>query len=251
MNAMLYVRGRPIDYDLWESEGAAGWGWQDVEPYFSRAEDYAAGADEIHGAGGPLRTANVRSPHDLTNQFYAAAEAAGIPYNRDYNGPEQDGVSPSQVTQHGGKRWSAADAYLKPNIKRPNLTVRTNVTVRGLRLEGDRVTGLELAGPARALRGRGRGPRRDPVRRLIRLPAATDGLGHRARRPPGQRGRDRTPRPARRGPEPARPPLLRVHLGRPRRTEPARRREAAGDARMAAAQVGPADLAGGRGPGRS
>ncbi len=56
MNAMLYVRGRPIDYDLWESEGATGWGWQDVEPYFRRAEDYAAGADEIHGAGGPLRT---------------------------------------------------------------------------------------------------------------------------------------------------------------------------------------------------
>ena len=87
MNAMLYVRGRPIDYDLWESEGATGWGWQDVEPYFRRAEDHAAGADEIHGAGGPLRTMKVRSPHDLTNQFYAAAEAAGIPYNRDYNGP--------------------------------------------------------------------------------------------------------------------------------------------------------------------
>ena len=146
MNAMLYVRGRPIDYDLWESEGAAGWGWNDVEPYFRRAEDYAAGADEIHGAGGPLRTAKVRSPHDLTNQFYAAAEAAGIPYNRDYNGPEQDGVSPSQVTQHGGKRWSAADAYLKPNIKRPNLTVRTNASVRALELSGARVTGVELAG---------------------------------------------------------------------------------------------------------
>ena len=146
MNAMLYVRGRPLDYDLWESEGAAGWGWQDVEPYFRRAEDHAAGADEIHGAGGPLRTSKVRSPHDLTNQFYAAAEAAGVPYNRDYNGPEQDGVSPAQVTQHGGKRWSAADAYLKPNIKRPNLHVRTNVAVRGLQLEGDRVTGVELAG---------------------------------------------------------------------------------------------------------
>ncbi|HEX5910300.1 MAG TPA: GMC family oxidoreductase N-terminal domain-containing protein [Thermoleophilaceae bacterium] len=146
MNAMLYVRGRPIDYDLWESEGATGWGWQDVEPYFRRAEDHAGGADEIHGAGGPLRTMKVRSPHDLTNQFYAAAEAAGIPYNRDYNGPEQDGVSPSQVTQHGGKRWSAADAYLKPNMKRPNLTVRTNATVLGLDLEGDRVTGVRLSG---------------------------------------------------------------------------------------------------------
>jgi choline dehydrogenase len=145
MNAMLYVRGRPLDYDMWESQGAAGWGWSDVEPYFKKAEDYSGGADEVHGEGGPLRTTKVRSPHDLTNQFYAAAEAAGIPYNPDYNTPEQEGVSPAQVTQHGGRRWSTADAYLKPNAKRPNLTVRTKVQVTGLEMDGERVTGVRLA----------------------------------------------------------------------------------------------------------
>jgi len=145
MNAMLYVRGRPLDYDLWESEGAEGWGWAGVEPYFKRAEDYSGGADEIHGAGGPLRTTKVRSPHELTNQFYAAAEAAGIPYTRDYNSPEQDGAGPAQVTQHSGARWSTADAYLKPNLGRPNLTVRTKVKVEGLELEGDRVVGVRVS----------------------------------------------------------------------------------------------------------
>src|SRR3954452_17188587 len=124
MNAMLYVRGRPLDYDLWEKQGAAGWGWNDVLPYFLKAEDNSRGASEFHGAGGPLRVTDQRSPRSsVDRRLLAASEAAGIRRVPDYNGPEQDGVSMFQVTQHRGRRWSAADAYLKPVMGRPNLEV--------------------------------------------------------------------------------------------------------------------------------
>ena len=79
MNAMLYVRGRPLDYDLWEAQGAAGWGWRDVLPYFLKSEDDARGASEFHGAGGPLRVSNQRSPRaEVDRRLIAASEAAGI-----------------------------------------------------------------------------------------------------------------------------------------------------------------------------
>src|SRR5947199_8145384 len=114
MNAMLYVRGRPLDYDLWEAQGAAGWGWEDVRPYFLRAENNERGASEHHATGGPLNVSDERSPRPVVKRFFAAAEAAGIPYVDDYNGPEQDGAALVQVTQRNGRRFSAADAYLKP-----------------------------------------------------------------------------------------------------------------------------------------
>jgi choline dehydrogenase-like flavoprotein len=129
MNAMLYVRGRPLDYDLWEREGAAGWGWDQVRPYFLRAENNERGASEHHAVGGPLNVADSRSPRPLTKRFIEAAEHVGIPQIADYNGPEQDGVSRVQVTQRNGKRWSTADGYLRPARKRPNLTVRTRALV--------------------------------------------------------------------------------------------------------------------------
>src|SRR3954463_11826789 len=114
MNAMLYVRGRPLDYDLWERQGAPGWGWQDVLPYFLRSEDNARGASEFHGAGGPLRVEEQRSPRRINRRIIAASAAAGIPETADYNTPEQDGVAPFQVTQRGGRPWRAADAVLNP-----------------------------------------------------------------------------------------------------------------------------------------
>ncbi len=146
MNAMLYVRGRPLDYDLWARDGAEGWGWEDVRPYFLRAEDNERGASEHHAVGGPVRVEDERSPRPLTARFLAAAEAAGVPRIDDYNGPEQDGVSPVQVTQRNGRRWSAADAYLRPAMKRPNVEVLTKRLVTGLELAGGRVTGVRLAG---------------------------------------------------------------------------------------------------------
>jgi choline dehydrogenase len=145
MNAMLYVRGRPLDYDLWESQGATGWGWDGVQPYFLRAEHNERGASEHHAVGGPMNIADARSPRELTAQFLAAAQAAGIPNVPDYNGPEQDGSSMVQVTQKNGRRWSAADAYLRPAMRRRNLQVVTDATVLGLELAGDRVTGVRYA----------------------------------------------------------------------------------------------------------
>jgi choline dehydrogenase-like flavoprotein len=139
MNAMLYVRGRPLDYDLWD---VPGWRWADVLPYFLRAEDYAPGPAEHHAQGGPLRVDLERSPRSLTGRFLAAAQAAGIPRIADYNGPEQDGAALVQVTQHNGRRWSANDAYLRPVRKRENLQIATGAMVERVRLTGGRATGV-------------------------------------------------------------------------------------------------------------
>ncbi|HEX4438301.1 MAG TPA: GMC family oxidoreductase N-terminal domain-containing protein [Solirubrobacteraceae bacterium] len=144
MNAMLYVRGRPLDYDSWEAQGAPGWGYEDVLPYFIRSEDNVRGASEYHGTGGPLKVSEQRSPRALNGKLLAASEAAGIPRIADYNGPEQDGVSMFQVTQRNGQRFSAADAYLRPAMTRPNLEVRTGVEVRGVELDGGRATGVRI-----------------------------------------------------------------------------------------------------------
>ena len=130
MNAMLYVRGRPLDYDLWEAQGAAGWGWEDVRPYFLRAEDNERGASEHHAVGGPLHVADERSPRPLTARVPAAPpRPPGSRVVPDYNGPEQDGARLAQVTQRNGRRWSTADAYLRPALKRPNLEVVTGAHV--------------------------------------------------------------------------------------------------------------------------
>ncbi|HEX4305338.1 MAG TPA: GMC family oxidoreductase N-terminal domain-containing protein, partial [Solirubrobacterales bacterium] len=145
MNAMLYVRGHPLDYDGWEAAGAEGWGWEDVRPYFLRAEDNARGASEHHAVGGPLRVEDERSPRPLTGRFLAACEIAGIPRIDDYNGPEQDGAALAQVTQRGGRRWSAADAYLRPALGRPNLDLITGAQVLGIEIRGGRAVGVRHA----------------------------------------------------------------------------------------------------------
>jgi choline dehydrogenase-like flavoprotein len=144
MNAMLYVRGRPIDYDLWEQQGATGWGWDDVRPYFLKAENDERGASEHHGVGGPVNIQNQRSPRRISGDFIAAAQAAGIPRSADYNSPEQDGVGMFQIFQKNGRRWSTADAYLRPAMKRDNVEVITHALVEGLVIEGNRVTGVRI-----------------------------------------------------------------------------------------------------------
>ena len=146
MNAMLYVRGRPLDYDGWDAQGAPGWSYEDVLPYFLRAEDNVRGPSEYHGAGGPLRVSEQRSPRPLDRRLIAATEATGIRRIADYNGPEQDGVSMFQVTQKNGRRFSAADAYLRPALSRPNLEVRTGATVLGVALEDGHAVGLRVGG---------------------------------------------------------------------------------------------------------
>ena len=148
MNAMLYVRGRPLDYDGWAAQGAPGWAYADVLPYFKKSEDNVRGASEFHGVGGPLRVSEQRSPRPIDRILLEACLAAGIPRIADYNGPEQDGASMFQVTQLDGRRWSTADAFLKPVLRRPNLDVRVKAAVLGVEFQGDRAVG------ARVRRGR-------------------------------------------------------------------------------------------------
>ena len=149
MNAMLYVRGRPLDYDGWAAQGAPGWGWRDVLPYFRKSEDNVRGASEWHGAGGPLRVSEQRSPRPLDRRLIAATEAVGIRRVDDINGPEQDGVSMFQVNQRDGQRCSCADAFLAPVAGRPNLKVRTRATVLGVVLDGARAIGVRVGGRGR------------------------------------------------------------------------------------------------------
>ena len=142
MNAMLYVRGHPLDYEKWEAGGATGWGWDGMRPYFLRAEDNANGASEHHAAGGPLRVEDERSPRRLTRNFLDSCVAAGIPRAADYNGPEQDGAALAQVTQRNGRRWSTADAYLRPARRRKNLTVVPGAQVVAVELVEGRASGV-------------------------------------------------------------------------------------------------------------
>jgi choline dehydrogenase-like flavoprotein len=142
MNAMMYVRGRPLDYDGWRDAGCDGWGYEDVLPYFRRMENNERGASEVHGAGGPLTVSDLRTPRPLTARFLEAAQAAGIPHNPDINSPEQDGVSLSQVTIRNGRRWSSADAYLRPARRRPNLDIQTGAQALGIEFAGDRAIGV-------------------------------------------------------------------------------------------------------------
>ena len=142
MNAMLYVRGRPLDYDLWEADGCPGWGWKDVKPYFLKSEDNSRGSSEDHSTGGPLRVEDPRSPRELTHRFLEAADSVGIPYIDDYNGPEQDGAAIAQVTQRRGRRWSTNDAYLSPARKRPNLTILTGTDALNIEFDGPRAIGV-------------------------------------------------------------------------------------------------------------
>ena len=165
MNAMLYVRGRPLDYDLWEADGCPGWGWNDVKPYFLKAEDNSRGPSDDHATGGPLRVEDPRSPRELTRTFLRSAETLGIPYIEDYNGPEQDGAAIAQVTQRGGRRWSTNDAYLAPARRRPNLEVLTGADVLRVEFEGGRAGGVSYT------RGRRRSEHFAAARREVILSA--------------------------------------------------------------------------------
>jgi len=144
MNAMIYIRGNPADYDEWQALGCDGWGWNDVLPYFLRAEDNERGASALHNTGGPLTVSDGRSRHPLMDAWVEAAEQAGLQRNADFNGPQQEGVGFYQLTQRSGMRCSAAVAYLHPAMQRPNLHVMTDALVTRLLLEGKRIVGVEV-----------------------------------------------------------------------------------------------------------
>ena len=144
-NAMVFQRGHRVDFDKWAELGNTGWSWADVLPYFRRLENWAGESSALRGRGGPLEVTTLRDPNPLTRAFVAAAEAIGIPRNPDYNAESMDGVSAAQVTQRRGRRWSAADAYLKPNRSRPNLTVITGKHAARVIVENRRAAGVAFA----------------------------------------------------------------------------------------------------------
>jgi choline dehydrogenase len=144
INGLLYVRGQQQDYDHWRQLGCTGWSFEDVLPYFRRAEDQERGADALHGAGGPLAVSDLRERNPLALAFIEAAAELGFPRNPDFNGPTQEGVGLYQVTARKGWRCSAAKAYLRPAARRPNLTVVTEAHSTGLVLEGRRAAGVQV-----------------------------------------------------------------------------------------------------------
>ncbi|MFM0125870.1 GMC family oxidoreductase N-terminal domain-containing protein [Paraburkholderia sp. RL18-101-BIB-B] len=146
INAMVYTRGQPADYDGWERDGCTGWGFRDgVLPYLRRMEDNERLCNEYHGVGGPLGVSDLISVNELTKAFVLAGQEAGMPYNSDFNGAQQEGVGVYQVTQRNGKRCSAAVGYLRDARSRPNLTVRTDCLVSRVVIENGRAVGVEFA----------------------------------------------------------------------------------------------------------
>jgi len=142
VNAMIYIRGNRADYDSW---GTPGWAWDDLFPYFLKAEDNERGASEWHGAGGPLPVSDQRSGNVITPAFVDAGTEAGLDRNEDFNGAAQEGVGMYQVTQRGGLRASAAVAYLHPAMERPNLTVMPYMHAERLIFDGNRAVGADVA----------------------------------------------------------------------------------------------------------
>jgi choline dehydrogenase len=144
INAMVYIRGNRVDYDEWrEQYGCDGWGYDELLPYFKRAEDNERGADHYHGAGGPLAVQDGRARSLLCGAWLEAAKAVGLADNGDFNGAGQDGVGWYQLTCRNGMRCSASVAYLHPALARPNLDLVTDLSVTRVLLEHGRATGVE------------------------------------------------------------------------------------------------------------
>lgn len=143
INAMIYMRGQPQDYDGWAAAGCEGWSWREVLPFFLKAEDQARGPSALHAVGGPLRVEDLRYRNVLSEAFVAAGIACGFPPNDDFNGPTQEGIGFYQVTQRDGRRCSAAAAYLHPVRTRSNLQVLTRALACRVLLAGKRAIGVE------------------------------------------------------------------------------------------------------------
>jgi choline dehydrogenase len=145
INGLIYIRGQRQDFDWWRQLGNSGWSYDDVLPYFRRAENQERGADQHHGKDGPLDVSDLRAEHELHDAFIAAAVEAGYPRNADFNGAEQDGVGPLQLTVRNKRRCSAAVAYLRPAMNRPNLRVELCALAGRVLFDGRRAVGLEYA----------------------------------------------------------------------------------------------------------
>ena len=142
INGLVYVRGHPLDFERWEEEGAKGWSYRDVLPYFRRAESFAGGADAWRGDGGPLATAQGRKLNPLYEAFIEAGREAGYAVSSDLNGERQEGFGPLDMTVRDGVRASTANAYLRPSMKRPNLKVVTHALASRVAFDGRRAVGV-------------------------------------------------------------------------------------------------------------
>jgi choline dehydrogenase len=142
INGMVYVRGNPLDFDRWEEEGAAGWSYPNVLPYFRKAETRNEGGDSYRGSDGPLHTSYGTLRNPLHHAWIEAAKQAGYPLTEDINGHQQEGFGRMDMTVHQGRRWSTANAYLKPALKRPNLAVKTHVLATSIVMEGKKAVGI-------------------------------------------------------------------------------------------------------------
>lgn len=143
INGLLYIRGQRADYDDWAGLGLTGWGYRDVLPYFKRSERYEGGASEFHGGAGELGVSELRNDHPYCEAWLDAAEQAGHPRTADFNGAQSDGMGRYQLTLRGHWRCDAATAFLKPVIKRPNLTVLTGVHVTQVLQAKGRAVGVQ------------------------------------------------------------------------------------------------------------
>jgi choline dehydrogenase len=142
INGLVYVRGNPLDFDRWEEEGAAGWAYRDVLPYFRKSETREEGGNAYRGGDGPLHTSYGKLKNPLYRAFIDAAVAAGYAETKDMNGFAQEGFGRMDMTVRDGKRWSAASAYLKPAMKRANLVVKTGALATEIVFDGRRAVGV-------------------------------------------------------------------------------------------------------------
>jgi choline dehydrogenase len=144
INGMIYMRGQAQDYDHWRQLGNPGWSWDSVLPYFKRSQNQVRGADAEHGVGGEWHVEEMRLSWEILDAFREAAAETGIPKTEDFNRGDNEGCGYFQVNQRRGVRWSSAKAFLRPALKRPNLTVLTGAQASRLRVAGRRVTGIEF-----------------------------------------------------------------------------------------------------------
>jgi choline dehydrogenase len=143
INGLIYLRGQHEDYDVWADEGATGWDYESVLPYFKRSEKFSGPASPFHGTGGELGVSELRNKHPYCNQWVEAAQQFGLPRNTDFNGETDYGAGAFHLTIAGGWRSSASVAFLKPVLYRPNLTVVTRAHVSRVLFEGTRAVGVE------------------------------------------------------------------------------------------------------------
>jgi choline dehydrogenase len=144
INAMVHVRGQPHDFDDWRALGNVGWGWEDVLPFFIKAEDHDLGASAVHGIGGPQHVTDISAKaHPLCQRFVAAARTLGMPYTPDFNGAETEGVGIYQINTRNGRRASTANEYLRPALRRGGVVLQTKAHATRILFNGKRATGIE------------------------------------------------------------------------------------------------------------